>query len=54
MKRSPKEKSFSKAAKTRWLSSDSNELCDRLKLILQGEKAGKTSIILNEEIIAIA
>ena len=35
------------------LSSDLDELCDRLKLLLQEKQAGKNSDIINEEIIAI-
>ena len=40
-------------SKTIILSSDPNELCDRLKLLLQEQHAGKNSNIINEEIIAI-
>ena len=39
--------------KTIFLSSDPNELCDRLKLILQEKQAGNNSDIINEEIVAI-
>ena len=40
--------------KSIFLSSDPNELCDRLKLLLQEKHAGKNnSNIINEEIIAI-
>ena len=35
------------------LSSDPNELCDRLRLLLQEKHAGKTSDIINDEIVAI-
>ena len=35
------------------LSSDPNELCDRLKLLLQEKHAGNNSDIINDEIIAI-
>ena len=35
------------------LSSDPNELFERLKLILQQKQAGKNSNIIDEEIIAI-
>ena len=35
------------------LSSDSNELCDRLKLLLQEKQAGNNSNIINQEIVAI-
>ena len=35
------------------LSSDPNELCDRLKLLLQEKQAGNNSNIINEEIVAI-
>ena len=40
-------------SKTIILSSDPNELCDRLKLILQEKHAGNNSNIINDEIIAI-
>ena len=40
-------------SKTIFLSSDPDELCDRLKLILQEKQAGNNSDIINEEIIAI-
>ena len=40
-------------SKTRFLSSDPNELCDRLKLSLQEKHAGNDSNIINEEIVAI-
>ena len=40
-------------SKTIILSSDPNELCDRLKLLLQEKHAGKNSDIINEEIVAI-
>ena len=39
--------------KTIILSSDPNELCDRLKLLLQEKHAGNNSNIFNEEIVAI-
>ena len=39
--------------KTIFLSSDPNELCDRLKLLLQEKQAGNNSDIINEEIVAI-
>ena len=38
---------------TIFLSSDPNELCDRLKLLLQEKHAGRNSDINNDEIIAI-
>ena len=40
-------------SKTIFLSSDPNELCDRLKLLLQEKQAGNNSDINNETIIAI-
>ena len=40
-------------SKTIILSSDPNELCDRLKLLLQEKQAGNNSDIINEETIAI-
>ena len=36
-----------------FLSSDPNELCDRLKILLQEKHAGNNSNITNEEIVAI-
>ena len=41
-------------SKTSFLSSDPNELCDRIKLLLQKKQAGKISNKTNEKIIAIA
>ena len=38
---------------TIFLSSDPDELCDRLKLLLQEKHAGNNSNIINEEIVAI-
>ena len=40
-------------SKTLFLSSDPNELCDKLKLLLQEKHAGNNSNIINEEIVAI-
>ena len=40
-------------SKTIILSSDPNELCDRLKLLLQEKHAGNNSDIINDEIFAI-
>ena len=40
-------------SKTTILSSDPNELCDRLKLLLQEKHAGNKSDIINDEIVAI-
>ena len=40
-------------SKTIFLSSDPDELCDRLKLLLQKKQAGNNSNIINEEIVAI-
>ena len=40
-------------SKTIFLSSDSNELCDRLKLLLQEKHAGNNSTLIDEEIVAI-
>ena len=40
-------------SKTIFLSSDANELCDRLKLLLQEKHAGNNSNIINSEIVAI-
>ena len=41
------------ASNTIFLSSDPNELCDRLKLLLQEEHAGNNSDLINDEIVAI-
>ena len=35
------------------LSSDSNKLCDRLRLILQEKKAGNNCDIINQESVVI-
>ena len=40
-------------SKTIILSSDPNEFCDRLKLLLQEKHAGNNSDIINDEIVAI-
>ena len=40
-------------SKTIFLSSDPNELCDRIKLILQEKQAGNNSDIINQEIVDI-
>ena len=40
-------------SKTIILSSNPNELCDRLKLLLQEKQAGNNSNIINDEIVAI-
>ena len=45
--------SASGISKTIFLSSDANELCDRLKLLLQEKHAGNNSDIINEEIVTI-
>ena len=36
-----------------FLSSDPDELCNRLKLLLQEKQAGNNSDIINDEIVAI-
>ena len=41
------------ASKTIFLSSDPDELCERLKLLLQEKHAGNNSDIINDEIVAI-
>ena len=38
---------------TRFVSSDLNELCDRLKLLLQQKQGGDKSYIIDDEIVAI-
>ena len=40
-------------SKTIIVSSDPNELCDRLRLLLQEKHAGNNSDIINDEIVAI-
>ena len=40
-------------SKTIILSSDPDELCDRLRLLLQEKHAGNNSDIINDEIVAI-
>ena len=45
--------SASGVSKTIFLSSDPDELCNRLKLLLQEKHAGNNSDIINEEIVAI-
>ena len=46
--------SASSASKTIFLSSDLDELCDRLKILLQEKQAGNHSDIINDEIVAVA
>ena len=41
-----------KEPKTRLLSSNPNELCDRIKLLLQMKEAGNNCNIINGKIIA--
>ena len=43
----------SSVSQTIFLSSDPDELCDRLKLILQEKHAGNNSDIINDEIVSI-
>ena len=45
--------SASGVSKTIFLPSDPNELCDRLKLLLQEKKAGNNSNIIKDEIVVI-
>ena len=45
--------SASGVSKTIFLSSDPDELCDRLKLLLQEKQAGNNSNIINDELVAI-
>ena len=40
-------------SKTIILSSDSNELCDRLKLLLQEKHGGNNSNLIDEEVVAL-
>ena len=44
--------SASGVSKTLFLSSGPNELCDRIKMLLQEKQAGNNSDIINDEIIA--
>ena len=44
--------SASGVSKTIFLSSDPNELCDRLKLLLQEKHAGNNSDLFNQDIVA--
>ena len=44
--------SASGVSKAIFLSSDPNELCDRLKLLLQEKQAGNNSVIIDQEIVA--
>ena len=45
--------SFSGISKTIFLSSNLDELCNRLKLLLQEKYAGNISDIINDEVVAI-
>ena len=45
--------SASGISKTIFLSSDPNEFCDRLKLLLQEKHGGNNSDIINDEIVVI-
>ena len=45
--------SASGVSKTIFLSSDPDELCDRLKLLLQEKHGGNNSDLINDEIVAI-
>ena len=45
--------SASGVSKTIFLSSDPDELCNRLKLLLQEKHAGNNSDIINQEIVAL-
>ena len=45
--------SASGVSKTIFLSSDPDELCERLRLLLQEKQAGNNSDIINQEIVAI-
>ena len=45
--------SASGVSKTKLLSSDPDEICNRLQLLLQEKQAGNKSDIINQEIIAI-
>ena len=45
--------SASGVSKTIFLSSDPDELCNRLKLLLEEKQAGNNSDIINQEIVAV-
>ena len=45
--------SASGVSKTKFLSSDFDELCDRLNFLLQEKHAGDNSDIINQEIVVI-
>ena len=45
--------SASGVSNTIYLSSDPNEICNRITLLLQQKHAGKNSNFINEEIFAI-
>ena len=45
--------SASAVSNTIFISSDYNEICSRLKLVLQEKHAGNNSNIINKEIVAI-
>ena len=45
--------SASGVSKRTFLTCDLNELCDRLKLLLQEKQAGNNSHIINQEFVAI-
>ena len=45
--------SASGVSETIFLSSDPNELCDKLKLLLQEKQGGNISDIINQGIVAI-
>ena len=45
--------SASGVSKTIFLSSAPDELCERLKLLLQEKQPGKNSDIINQELVAI-
>ena len=45
--------SASGVSKTTFLTFDPNELCDRLRFLLQEKQAGNKSDIINQEVVAI-
>ena len=45
---------YLKVSNTKWLSSDLNELYDRINLLLQEKEVGSNCIINNHEIVAVA
>ena len=45
--------SASGVSNTKFLPSDGDELCDRLKFLLQEKQAGNNSDLINKELVAL-